>query len=73
MPGWLRGGSDAEDVTCALMNLPSRRITHKARAAHAGAPGAHHRSLAADGDDDDDDEEASDSQNPAGGTIQFCL
>ena len=25
------------------------------------------------GDDDDDEEEASDSQNPAGGTIQFCL
>ena len=74
----MRGAvSDAEDVTCALMNL---HLTSHYFTKLAPLMPKRYQALIdsfAGGDeedgDDDDDEEASDSQNPAGGTIQFCL
>ena len=78
MAGYMNGAvSDAEDVTCALMNLhlTSHYFTKLAplmpkryQALIDSFAGGEEE----DGDDDDDDEEASDSP-PAGGTIQFCL
>ena len=78
MAGYMNGAvSDAEDVTCALMNLhlTSHYFTKLAplmpkryQALIDSFAGGEEE----DGDDDDDEEEASDSP-PAGGTIQFCL
>ena len=80
MAGHMRGAvSPAEDVTCALMNL---HLTSHYFTKLAPLMPKRYQALIdsfaggdeEDGDDDDDDDEqASDSQNPAGGTIQFCL
>ena len=80
MAGYMNGAvSPAEDVTCALMNL---HLTSHYFTKLAPLMPKRYQALIdsfaggdeEDGDgDDDDDEEASDSQNPAGGTIQFCL
>ena len=74
----MRGAvSDAEDVTCALMNL---HLTSHYFTKLAPLMPKRYQALIdsfaggdeEDGDDDDDEEEAADSP-PAGGTIQFCL
>ena len=87
MPSWFGVAStaptciedhrDAEDVTCALMNL---HLTSHYFTKLAPLMPRRYQALIdsfaggdeEDGDDDDDDEQASDSP-PAGGTIQFCL
>ena len=74
----MRGAvSDAEDVTCALMNL---HLTSHYFTKLAPLMPKRYQALIdsfagcdEEGDDEEEEEEASDSQNPAGGTIQFCL
>ena len=75
----MRGAvSDAEDVTCALMNL---HLTSHYFTKLAPLMPKRYQALIdsfaggdeEEGDDAEDDEEEASDSPPAGGTIQFCL
>ena len=79
MAGYMNGAvSEAEDVTCALMNL---HLTSHYFTKLAPLMPKRYKALIdsfaggdeEEGDDAEDDEEEASDSPPAGGTIQFCL